>query len=229
MTGESGIIYEIKNLVKDYENESEKLNILNGLNFKVQREKAICITGPSGSGKTTLLHLMGALDRPGSGKILYRGQDLGRFTDDQLAFFRRDKLGFIFQFHYLLGEFNVLENISMPARIAGKPKKIFLEKAEILADTLGLKERLSHYPSQLSGGERQRVAVARALINDPEIILADEPVGNLDRKNALLIRDLFFELQKKFRLTLIVVSHDLFFSESFPTIFQLEDGKIKLN
>ena len=219
-------IYEIKNLVKNYQMESQVLPILKGLSLNVQKGSALCITGPSGSGKSTLLHVMGALDRPNSGQILYHNRDICEWTDEQMAFFRRDKLGFVFQFHHLLKEFTVLENIMMPAYIAGKPKKIGLEKADFLAESLGLKERISHYPSQLSGGEQQRVAVARALMNEPEIILADEPVGNLDRKNGLMIRDLFFELQEKFCLTLIAVSHDVFFAEAFSLVFQLEDGRI---
>ena len=220
-------IYEIKDLVKNYKNESQTLPILKGLSLSVQKGSAVCITGPSGSGKSTLLHIMGALDRPSSGEVLYRGRDLCKFTDEQMAFFRGSKLGFVFQFHHLLGEFSVLENIMMPALLSGKPKKLFLERAQFLAETLGLKERLSHYPSQLSGGEQQRVAVARALMNEPEIVLADEPVGNLDRKNGLIIRDLFFELHKKFQLSLIAVSHDVFFAEAFPSVLNLEDGKIR--
>ena len=219
-------IYEIKKLVKNYQMASQELSILKGLDLSIQKGSALCITGPSGSGKSTLLHLMGALDRPSSGKILYRSRDLSEFTDEQMAFFRRNKLGFIFQFHYLLGEFTVLENIMLPGYINGKTKKKCSERASFLAESLGLKERFSHYPSQLSGGEQQRVAVARALMNEPEIILADEPVGNLDRKNGLIIRDLFFELQEKFHLTVIAVSHDSFFAEAFPSVLKLEDGKI---
>ena len=224
MDGEN--IYEIKDLVKNYQTESQVLPILKDLNLKVKRGSAICITGPSGSGKSTLLHILGALDRPNSGKILYYNRDISEWTDEQMAFFRRDKLGFVFQFHHLLKEFTVLENIIMPAYIIGKSRKISLQRANFLAESLGLKDRISHYPSQLSGGEQQRVAVARALMNEPEIILADEPVGNLDRKNSLIIRNLFFELHEKFRLTLIAVSHSPFFAEAFSSVLKLEDGKI---
>ena len=220
-------IYEVENLVKSYQTESQELPILKKLNFNVQKGEALCIVGASGSGKSTLLNILGALDRPNSGKVLYRGRDLYQFKDEELAFFRGSKLGFVFQFHHLLGEFNVLENIIMPALLSGKPKKKFSDRAKFLAETLGLKERMTHYPSQLSGGEQQRVAVARALMNEPEIILADEPVGNLDKKNGLLIRDLFFELYEKFQLTLIAVSHDAFFAEAFPSVVKLEDGQIR--
>jgi len=219
-------IYEIRNLVKSYQTGSQVFPILKDLDLKIKKGSAICITGPSGSGKSTLLHILGALDRPNSGKILYYDRDICEWTDEQMAFFRRDKLGFVFQFHHLLKEFTVLENVMMPAYITGKPRKSSLQRADFLVKSLGLKDRVSHYPSQLSGGERQRVAVARALMNEPEIILADEPVGNLDRKNGLVIRDLFFELHEKFRLTLIAVSHSLFFAEAFSSVLKLEDGKI---
>jgi len=219
-------IYEIRNLVKSYQTGSQVFPILKDLDLKIKKGSAICITGPSGSGKSTLLHILGALDRPNSGKILYYDRDICEWTDEQMAFFRRDKLGFVFQFHHLLKEFTVLENVMMPAYITGKPRKSSLQRADFLVESLGLKDRVSHYPSQLSGGERQRVAVARALMNEPEIILADEPVGNLDRKNGLVIRDLFFELHEKFRLTLIAVSHSLFFAEAFSSVLKLEDGKI---
>ena len=139
-------IYEIKDLSKNYQTSSQSLSILKGLNFTVQTGSAICITGPSGSGKSTLLNIMGALDRPNRGKILYRNQDLSQWSDKQLAFFRRHKLGFVFQFHHLLKEFTVLENIAFPALISGQPKKIAFEKAKSLAQTLSLEERLSHYP-----------------------------------------------------------------------------------
>ena len=223
----SEIVYEIKNLVKNYSIESQSLQILKALNFTVSKGSSVCIMGPSGSGKSTLLNLMGALDQATSGQILYYGRDIGSWTEDQRAFFRRDKLGFVFQSHYLLKEFTVLENISLPAYISKKSKKQVLEKSQALAESLGLKDRIQHYPSQLSGGESQRVAVARALMNEPEILLADEPVGNLDRKNGLIIRDLFFELQEKFHLSLIAVSHDNFFAEAFSKIVKLEDGQLK--
>ncbi len=220
------LVYEIKNLSKTYQTGSQTLHILRGLNLNIQRGSAFCVTGPSGSGKSTLLNIMGALDRPTSGKILYYKRELSQWTDEQLAFFRRDKVGFVFQFHHLLKEFTVLENIALPGLIAKQPKKTCQERAGFLAESLGLKERLSHYPSQLSGGERGRTAVARALMNEPEIILADEPVGNLDKKNSSIIRDLFFELHEKFQLTLIAVSHSSVFASAFPKVGRLEDGKI---
>ena len=223
----SEALYEIKNLVKSYSIESQILQVLKGLSFTVSKGSSVCIMGPSGSGKSTLLNLMGALDQPDEGQVLYYGRNISDWTEEQRAFFRRDKLGFVFQSHYLLKEFTVLENISLPAYISKKSKKTILERSQFLSESLGLKERIQHYPSQLSGGESQRVAVARALMNEPEILLADEPVGNLDRKNGLIIRDLFFELQEKFRLTLVAVSHDSFFASAFSKVVKLEDGQLK--
>ena len=225
------VIYTIKNIYKSYKKphskESKELSILKDISFSLKRGDSICIRGPSGSGKSTLLNLLGALDEPSSGERLFYGQEISNWTEKQKAFFRRDKIGFVFQFHYLLKELSVLENIKMPSYIASKPKKESIERAELLAESLGLKDRLSHYPAQLSGGELQRTAVARALMNEPELILADEPVGSLDKKNGLVIRDLFFELQEKFKVSLIAVSHNSFFAEAFSTVLMLEDGELK--
>lgn len=220
-------IYEVKNLTKIYKQASQNLFILKNINFCVKKGEAICISGPSGSGKSTLLNILGTLDCPSSGQVLYREKDLNSLTNQEVSFFRKNKLGFIFQFHHLLGEFTVLENIMMPAILAGKSKALRLERAQFLIQTLGLNDRQKHYPSQLSGGEQQRVAIGRALMNEPDILLADEPVGNLDRQNARIIRDLFFELHKKFQLTLLACSHDSFFTEAFPSILKLEDGRVK--
>lgn len=219
-------IYEIKELVKSYRSGLRALPVLRSVNLNIPKGAALCITGPSGSGKSTLLNIMGTLDRPDSGKVLCRGQDLSQLKDDESAFFRRSKLGFVFQFHHLLGDFTVLENIALPGLILGRNKKDSRLRACSLAESLGLKDRLSHFPSQLSGGEQQRTAVARALMNEPEILLADEPTGNLDRKNGTLIRDLFFELREKLNISLIAVSHDNFFASAFPAVVRIEDGKI---
>ena len=224
-------LYIIKNLYKSYKTpfnkEFKELSILKDISFSLKRGDSICIRGPSGSGKSTLLNLLGALDDPSSGERIFYGQEISQWTEKQKAFFRRDKLGFVFQFHYLLKELSVLENIKLPAYIANQPKKKSIERAEFLAESLGLKDRLRHYPAQLSGGELQRTAVARALMNEPELILADEPVGSLDKKNGLIIRDLFFELKDKFKVSLIAVSHNSFFAEAFSNILILEDGQLK--
>ena len=219
-------IYEIKELVKSYRFGPRALPVLQSVSLNIPRGAALCITGPSGSGKSTLLNIMGTLDRPDSGSVFCRGRDLNQLNDDESAFFRRSKLGFVFQFHHLLADFTVLENIALPGYILGRGKKNCRARACALAESLGLKDRLSHFPSQLSGGEQQRTAVARALMNEPEILLADEPTGNLDRKNGALIRDLFFELREKFNISLIAVSHDSFFASAFPSTAHLQDGKI---
>lgn len=220
-------IYNLKNVYKSYKHGKNKLSILNGLNLKIQKGQALCITGPSGSGKSTLLHIIGTLDQATSGEIFYRDKNLADFGEKELAFLRNKKLGFVFQFHHLLTEFTALENVMIPGYIAKRPSKELAERAQFLMERLGLQDRQKHYPSELSGGEQQRVAIARALMNEPEVLLADEPVGNLDRKNQASIRDLFFDLQEHFALTLVAVSHDRFFSEAFPTIFKLEDGQVK--
>ena len=223
----SETVYLIKNLSKSYQINSHSLRILKEVNLSLNKGDSICIRGSSGSGKSTLLNLMGTLDEPSSGERIFYGQEINDWTEKQKAFFRRDKLGFVFQFHYLLKELTVLENIQLPAYIANKPKKISEERAQFLAEFLGLKDRIKHYPSQLSGGELQRTAVARALMNQPELILADEPIGSLDKKNGLIIRDLFFELQEKFKISLIAVSHSSFFAEAFSKVLILEDGQLK--
>ena len=220
-------IYELKDVSKTYIRGSQALPVLKDINLQVQKGQALCIMGPSGAGKSTLLHIMGTLDRASSGSVFYRGRELAEFSDEDRAFLRRGKLGFVFQFHHLLSEFTAQENIIIPGHFTGRGYKEALKRAQFLMETLGISSRKDHYPSELSGGEQQRVAIARALMNEPEVLLADEPVGNLDRKNALKIRDLFFELHKTFQLTLISVSHDIGFAGAFPRILRLEDGCLK--
>ena len=220
-------LFKVSNLVKNYQSERQNLPILKSLNFEVSKKTTVCIMGPSGSGKSTLLNLLGALDTPNSGEILYQGKNINQWSDQEKAFFRREKLGFVFQFHHLLKELNLLENIQLPALIAKKDKKSSLKRAEQLIEAIGLQDRKAHFPSQLSGGESQRVAVARALMNQPELILADEPIGNLDRNNGIKIKKLLFELQEQFQMSLIAVSHDRFFSEAFSSVLKLEDGQLQ--
>ena len=220
-------LYELRGIVKTYRSGPQALTVLNRLSLKIEKGQALCVTGPSGSGKSTLLHIIGALDKPTSGKIFYQGRDLAEFSDSRLAFLRRDRMGFVFQFHYLMSEFTALENIMAPGHLAGRPKKEVKERALFLAAALGLEKRTGHCPPELSGGEQQRTAIARALMNEPEALLADEPVGNLDQDSARRIRDLFFRLREEFGLTLIVVSHDPLFSEMFPRLLKLENGQIQ--
>ena len=184
----------------------------------------MCILGGSGAGKSTLLHILGTLDTPSGGNVYFKGENLFTKNDEDLAKFRNKHLGFIFQFHHLLSEFNALENIMMPARIDGESKQDCKKRAEELLDHMGLLDRASHFPTELSGGEKQRVAIARSLMQSPDIILADEPTGNLDSANGKVIRDLFLDLQKRLNLTIIVVTHDLKFASSFPKTLHMKDG-----
>ena len=215
------ILIEAKQLFKNYKTESHQVDVLLGLNLKVYRGEAICIMGNSGTGKTTLLHLLGTLDQPSSGSIFYKEKNIFKQTPEALALFRNQNMGFVFQFHHLLKEFTALENVMLPARIAGVSKKEVMQKATSLLKELGVDHRQDHFPKQLSGGEQQRVAIARALIQEPDILFADEPTGNLDNKNAQIIEDIFFKLHETRNLTLIVATHDQRFSQRFPRILTL--------
>lgn len=201
-----------------------QLEVLKGIDLDIYQGEAVCILGASGAGKSTLLHILGALDRPTLGRALYKEQDLSRKTDEELAAFRNKELGFVFQFHHLLSEFSALENIMLPARIGGVSPKEAKTRAMELLKLLGLQDRAEHFPSQLSGGEQQRVAVARALVQQPKILLADEPTGNLDTENSRHIQELFFNFKNRLGLTLVVVTHDANFATRFPRRLMLKDG-----
>ena len=189
-----------------------------------QGERA-AIVGASGVGKTTLLHILGTLDRPTSGKVFYEGKDIYALNEKELTFFRNREIGFVFQFHHLLPEFNALENTMMPCLIQGIPKKESASRAEAILTLVGLKERLTHKPGELSGGEQQRVAVARALVLGPKVLLADEPTGNLDTKTGEAVFDLLRELNEIKGVTLIVVTHNIKLAEKLSRQIQLVDGK----
>jgi lipoprotein-releasing system ATP-binding protein len=204
----SNIIVDVKNLVKDYKSGAEILHILRALSFQIESGSTVSIMGSSGSGKSTLLNIIGGLDRFDSGSLLAAGKNIGRLSEKSLSAYRRSNVGFIFQFHYLLKDFTALENVMLPAYIAGESKKRATEKARALLDEVQMGSRLTHYPAKLSGGERQRVAVARSMINDPDIILADEPTGNLDSEHGSIVADLLFGSTEKHNKTLIVVTHD---------------------
>lgn len=201
------------------------LHILKNLSFEVVQGEAVCILGASGAGKSTFLHILGSLDQPTSGRVLWNGEDLSKKNDEDLASLRNKEMGFVFQFHHLLQEFTALENIMIPGRIAGLSLKQCEMRAKDLMDQLGLSHRQTHYPSQLSGGEQQRVAIARALFNEPRILFADEPTGNLDSENSSRIQDLFFQLKKDLGLTLVVVTHDVHFARRFPRSIRMADGE----
>ena len=217
-------LLSVRRVTKSYNQGARPLEILKGLDTDFYSGEATCIVGSSGAGKSTFLHILGTLDRPTSGQIFYKNESLFDKSDAELASFRNKTIGFVFQFHHLLSEFNALENILMPARIGGESVKEARQRAEHLAGLMGLTSRLHHYPSEMSGGEQQRVAVARALIQNPKILLADEPTGNLDTENSRQIQELFFNLKYQLGLTLIVVTHDSNFASRFPRRLILKDG-----
>ena len=221
----SGYLLEAQNIFKSYPAGSSELHVLKGVSLQIQKNEAVCLLGASGAGKSTLLQILGTLDRPTSGEVFFRGEDIFKMSEEKLAEFRNQKMGFVFQFHHLIGEFTALENVMLPGLIAGGKKSDIAEKAASWLKFMGLESRENHYPNQLSGGELQRVAIARALIKDPEILFADEPTGNLDSENSLKIQQLFFELRQKLGLTLIVVTHDLQFAGLFPRVFKVKDGR----
>jgi lipoprotein-releasing system ATP-binding protein len=195
--------------------------------LEVNQGQIVAIVGHSGVGKSTLLHILGALDRPSSGAVMIDGTRLDGFNDRELSHFRNQTVGFVFQFHHLLPEFSALENVMMPALIAGKPREEISARARLLLGEVGLEHRLSHRPGELSGGELQRVAVARALMNNPKIVLADEPSGNLDQANSQALHDLLWKLSRKDNRTFIIVTHNLELAENADKVIELFDGQIK--
>ena len=220
-------IVEIKNLEKTYVTDSERLTILKDLDLTVLEGSKNVIVGESGSGKSTLLNIIGGIDSATSGSVIAGKWNVGKLNENNLAEYRSSFLGLIFQFHYLLKDFTALENVYMPALIAGLSKKEAIERAEALLCDVGVSERMNHLPSQLSGGERQRVAVARALINDPNLILADEPTGNLDPANAQKIGELLFSMADKYKKTLILVTHDMKLAANGDSQFRIVEGHLK--
>jgi lipoprotein-releasing system ATP-binding protein len=220
-------IVEIKNLEKTYVTDSERLTILKDLDLSILEGSKNVIVGESGSGKSTLLNIIGGIDSATCGSVIAGKWDVGKLSENDLAEYRSSFLGLIFQFHYLLKDFSALENVYMPAYIAGVAKKEAIERAEELLNDVGVYDRKSHLPSQLSGGERQRVAVARSLINNPSLILADEPTGNLDPANAALIGDLLFSMVEKYKKTLLLVTHDLTLAQKGGNCFKIVKGKLE--
>ena len=213
--------------IKDIKKSFGSLQVLRGVNLHIDKGEVISIVGPSGAGKTTLLQLIGALDRPTSGSILFNGRELASMSDKQLATFRNRHIGFVFQFHQLLPEFTALENIIIPALIAGRSRSEAEKEAMELLGIMGLQERAGHKPSELSGGENQRVAVARALINKPALILADEPSGSLDSKNKEELHKLFFELRARYGQTFLIVTHDEELARTTDRTIRMVDGVVK--
>ncbi len=214
-----------RNIQKSYGD----LQVLQGIDLDIKKGEIVSIVGESGAGKSTLLHIIGTLDRPSnpeSSELKIEDEEITKLKDKELSRFRNRNIGFIFQFHQLLPEFTALENVMMPGMIAGRPQKELNQEAEKLLNFLNLSQRTQHKPSELSGGEQQRVAIARALINDPKIILADEPSGNLDSKNAEELHQLFFELRKAFQKTFVIVTHNRELAQMSDRTLVMVDGKI---
>lgn len=222
----TGAFLEVENVCKTFRTEEKLIEVLKGVDLVVEEGQTLAILGSSGVGKTTLLHILGTLDRPSSGSVRYGGEDPFQKNDRQLAAFRNRHIGFVFQFHHLLPEFSALENVMMPALIAGLPKKHAEERAAALLVELGLGDRLSHRPGKLSGGEQQRVAVARALVMQPRVVLADEPTGNLDTRTADTVQELMVSLSRKKGVTLIVVTHNPRFASRMDRQLEMVDGRL---
>jgi lipoprotein-releasing system ATP-binding protein len=211
-----------RNVTKNYSN----LSVLKGVDISVSKGEIVTIVGSSGAGKSTLLHILGTLDAPSGGEIAINGVQTNTLQGKKLADFRNRHIGFIFQFHHLLPEFTALENVCIPGFIAGAKKSAVKERAVFLLETLGLRERLDHRPGELSGGEQQRVAVARALINKPDVVMADEPTGNLDSRNARELHQLFLQLRDQFGQTFIIVTHNEELATLSDRQLVMKDGKI---
>lgn len=213
---------EVRDIVKSY----DKLRVLEGVSLDIGRGEIVAVTGPSGAGKTTLLQIVGSLERADSGSVSYEGTRLETLGEKALARFRNVNIGFIFQFHQLLPEFTLLENVEMPALIGGRSRAEARRRAMELIEYLGLGDRTTHKPSQLSGGERQRAAVARALVNNPRVVLADEPTGSLDSRNRAELHRLFFDLRRDMGHTFVIVTHDENLAADADRIIRLTDGHI---
>ncbi|MEF2753261.1 MAG: ABC transporter ATP-binding protein [Muribaculaceae bacterium] len=213
---------EVRDIVKSY----DKLRVLDGVSLDIGRGEIVAVTGPSGAGKTTLLQIVGSLERADSGSVSYEGTRLETLGEKALARFRNVNIGFIFQFHQLLPEFTLLENVEMPALIGGRSRAEARRRAMELIEYLGLGDRTTHKPSQLSGGERQRAAVARALVNNPRVVLADEPTGSLDSRNRAELHRLFFDLRRDMGHTFVIVTHDENLAADADRIIRLTDGHI---
>ncbi len=213
---------QVRDISKSYGN----LQVLSDINLDIMKSEIVSIVGPSGAGKTTLLQIIGTLERPDSGKVLYDGEDVMSLKDARLAKFRNRNIGFVFQFHQLLPEFTVVENVAMPALIGGSSRAAAFSKAKELIEYLGLADRADHKPAQLSGGERQRAAVARALVNTPRVVLADEPSGSLDSHNRRELHKLFFDLRRDMGHTFVIVTHDESLAADTDRIIHMRDGHI---
>lgn len=213
---------QVKNIHKSF----DTLEVIKGVSLNVRDGEVMSIVGPSGAGKSTLLQIMGTLDRPDSGEVIYNGENVLQLNEKKLSHFRNSSIGFVFQFHQLLPEFSMLENVAMPALIGGKDYRTAFARAKELIDYLGLSDRADHRPAQLSGGERQRAAVARALMNHPSVVLADEPSGSLDTHNRMELHKLFFNLRRDMGQTFVIVTHDENLAADSDRVVHMTDGVI---
>lgn len=226
---ERNIVLKCVNLHKSFQTEAGSLDVLKGVDLEVSQGEMLAIVGASGVGKSTLLHILGTLDRPTKGEVKFDNNDIFSLNDKELALFRNQKIGFVFQLHHLLSEFNTLENVMMPRLIAGEQREDIEGKALDLLDRVGIKDRATHLPAELSGGEQQRVAVARALISQPQIVIADEPSGNLDQKTAEDLHNLLKDLNVNQGYTFIIATHNQSLAQKAERIVTLKDGKAILN
>ena len=220
-------LVELRNVKKTFLHLGRPLNVLKGIDLQLDRGELVAVVGPSGAGKSTLLHCLGTLDIPTSGQIFLNGFDVTMLPGEQLSALRNRTIGFVFQFHHLLPEFNALENVQMPGLISGKSRSETAQRAKQLLADVGLAERMTHRPGELSGGEQQRVALARALFMDPPVLLADEPTGNLDTATSDAIHDLFLQVNRDRNTTIVVVTHNVAFAERMPRIVRLRDGYVE--
>ena len=216
----------VKNLTKTFQHMGRALHVLKGIDLVIEQRQILAIVGPSGAGKSTLLHCVGTLDLPTSGTIRLGKEELTTMSASRLAAVRNRDVGFVFQFHHLLPEFNAVENVMLPGLIAGRPRKDMEKRARYLLDEVGLSDRATHRPGELSGGEQQRVAIARALALEPKLLLADEPTGNLDSATSDSIHDLFFQINQTHGTTIVVVTHNPGFANSMPRIVYMKDGRV---
>ena len=214
---------KVQGITKSY----QSLQVLKGVDLEVKKAEVVCLVGASGAGKSTLLHIVGTLDKPDGGEVFIHGENVFLLNDKALAAFRNKHIGFVFQFHHLLPEFTAIENVALPAMVAGHSRKKALQQAQELLEILSIANRSEHKPSQLSGGEQQRVAVARALINQPSVILADEPSGNLDSKHARELHELFMQLRTQLQQTFVIVTHNDAFASMADRTLHIKDGLIQ--
>ena len=217
------------NIQKNYYLDNATVEVLKGIDLEIYEGEIVAVTGLSGVGKSTLLHILGVLDRPTKGRLFIDDKDIFQYDDRKLANYRNKTVGFIFQFHHLLSEFSALENVMLPGLIARENQNDVLLRAEKLLEDVGLSNRRHHRPNELSGGEQQRVAVARALINSPQLILADEPSGNLDRQSANALHELFWDLNKRMNQTMVIVTHNVELANDANRVIELFDGRVKSN